>query len=131
MIRKTKILVVDDERHIARFLEFVLKREGYDVAVAHDGDHALATVRSFRPDAMVLDVVLPKQSGLEVLKSVRSDPVHAHIKVLVLTAKSFEEGLEKMQQAGANSLCSKPIAPSVLLKTLSELGAAPKTEDTD
>lgn len=122
------MLVVDDERHIARFLEFVLKRDGYDVRVAHDGQQALAAVQSFEPDAMVLDLGLPRLSGVEILKVVRADPSHAKMVVLVLTAKSFEEGLEEVKRAGASSICSKPIAPSALLKIMAELGAPPNTE---
>jgi response regulator receiver domain-containing protein len=74
-IQPANVLVVDDERHIARFLEFVLKKAGYEVAVAHNGEQALAAVDGFEPDAVLLDLVLPGISGLEVLKRLRSDKI--------------------------------------------------------
>ncbi len=131
MFRKTKVLVVDDERHIARFLECILKREGYEASVAHDGNQALAAVESFQPDAMVLDLYLPGMSGLDVLKKVRANPRHARKTILVLTAKSSGEELDEVRQAGASSLCTKPITPSELFELLEKFGAAPKTETAD
>jgi hypothetical protein len=64
-VEKTRVLVVDDERHIARFLEFVLKKAGYDVALAYSGEQALVAVEAFDPDVMLLDLVLPKLTGLD------------------------------------------------------------------
>src|SRR5829696_3890043 len=89
--RAARVLVVDDERHIARFLEFVLKKAGYEVAVAYDGEQALAEADRFAPDALLLDLVMPKLSGLEVLKRLRMDENHAGLAIAVLTARAFED----------------------------------------
>src|SRR5919108_3830480 len=124
-IQPAKVLVVDDERHIARFLEFVLKKAGYQVAVAHNGEQALAAVDGFEPDAVLLDLVLPGISGLEVLKRLRSDTKHARCVVLVLSARSFGHAPAEVMRAGANALATKPIAPSTLLKKLLEWGVPP------
>lgn len=120
--RAARVLVVDDERHIARFLEFVLKKAGYEVAVAHDGEQALAQVEKFAPDAVLLDLVMPKLSGLEVLQQLRATPRHADLFIAILSARSFEERAGEVLQAGANLHCEKPVAPSSLLNQLAEHG---------
>lgn len=123
--RATKILVVEDERHLARFLEFVLKREKYDVTLAHDGEQALATVEAFEPDGMLLDLGLPKLSGLEVLTQLRTNSRFASLRIIVLTARSYEEAAMEVMAAGADSHCPKPVAPSTLLHKLAELHLPP------
>jgi DNA-binding response OmpR family regulator len=122
---KAKVLVVDDERHIARFLEFVLKKAGYDVALAYNGEQALSVVEAFNPDVLLLDLVLPGVTGLEVLKRLRADAKHAKLIVMVLSARSFGEVPAELREAGANEHCSKPIAPSTLLSKLADLGVPP------
>ena len=128
-MRAARVLVVDDERHIARVLEFVLKKAGYEVAVAHDGEQALAEAKRFVPDAMLLDLVMPKLSGLEVLKFLRADKQYANLVIAILTARSFEDLSEEIVTAGANLHCEKPVAPSTLLRRLSELGISPLVQD--
>jgi len=125
-VRPARVLVVDDERHIARFLEFVLKKAGYLVAVAHDGDEALLKAHEFEPDAILLDLVMPKLSGLEVLRQLRADPRFAQVFVAVLSARSFEERAKEVLTAGANLNCEKPVAPSTLLNQLASFGITPK-----
>jgi DNA-binding response OmpR family regulator len=120
-----KVLVVEDERHIARFLEFVLKRAGYEVAVVYNGEQALAAVEAFAPDVVLLDLVMPGLTGLEVLKRWRGDPQYAGLVVMVLSARSFGDGPAEVIEAGANDHCTKPIAPSTLLKKLADLGVPP------
>jgi DNA-binding response OmpR family regulator len=119
--RPARILVVEDERQTARLLEFILGREGYRVARAADGPHALAAAGEFRPDAVLLDLQLPGLSGLEVLRRLRAAPDHAGLVVLVLTASSFEVAPAAVLEAGADSCCTKPIAPTTLLRKLREL----------
>lgn len=118
--RKTRILVVDDERHIVRLLEFVLEREGYDVATAFDGEHALSAVEEFEPDAVFLDLFLPGISGLDVLSRIRSRG--SDTSVIVLTSRSFEDTPVDVIAAGAKAHCTKPIAPSTVLRTLARCG---------
>jgi two-component system phosphate regulon response regulator PhoB len=118
--------VVEDERHIARFLEFILRKEGYQVTVAADGEQALASLDRAKPDAMLLDLVLPGMSGLDVLRRLRSDRRNSDLVVLVLTARAFEDTPEEVIQAGADSHCTKPIAPSTLLRRLMDFGVPPR-----
>jgi len=129
-MRPARVLVVDDERHIARVLEFVLKKAGYEVAVAYDGEQALAEVKRFAPDALLLDLVMPKLSGLEVLKHLRADEQNARLIIAVLTARSFEDVSGEIMTAGANLHCEKPVAPSTLLRELLALGISPLIEIT-
>ena len=128
-MRPARVLVVDDERHIARVLEFVLKKAGYEVAVAYDGEQALSEVKRFAPDALLLDLVMPKLSGLEVLKHLRADQQNARLVIAVLTARSFEDVAGEIMTAGANLHCEKPVAPSTLLRELIRLGISPLVED--
>lgn len=125
MQAKAKVLVVDDERHIARFLEFVLKKAGYDVALAYNGEQALVAVEAFNPDVLLLDLVSPGLTGLEVLKRLRADAQYAKLVVMVLSARSFGEVPAELREAGANEHCPKPIAPSTLLRKLTDLGVPP------
>jgi len=128
-MRAARVLVVDDERHVARILEFVLKKAGYEVAVAHDGIQALGEVKRFAPDAMLLDLVMPRLSGLDVLKHLRADQQYARLVIVVLTARSFEDLSQEISTAGADLHCEKPVAPSTLLRRLSELGVSPLVRD--
>ena len=120
-----RILVIEDERHIARFLEFVLKKAGYEVAVAYNGPQALAAAEPFEPDAVLLDLVLPGMSGVEILKRLRADSRHAGIVIVVLSTRALGDLPDEVMEAGANAHCPKPIAPSTLLQKLLDLGVPP------
>lgn len=126
--RKTRILVIEDVRYIARFLEYTLQKEGYEVAVAHSGEQALETIDSFKPDGILLDLMLPGISGLDVLRYLRSLELYKEIIVIVLTGRSFEETPSDILESGANSHCAKPIAPSTLFRTLLKFGLPPMLE---
>jgi DNA-binding response OmpR family regulator len=119
--RPARVLVVEDERQTARLLEFILTKAGYQVACAADGPRALTAAAAFSPDAVLLDLQLPGLSGLEVLRRLRAEPANAGLVVLVLTASTFEVPPAAVLEAGADSHCTKPIAPSTLLRKLQEL----------
>ena len=123
--RASRVLVVDDERHITRLIEFVLTKQGYSVAVAHSAEEALNTVEAFLPDAMLLDLGLPGMSGLEATRRLRADERFARLPIMILTARSFEHLPEELKSAGATYLRSKPIAPTTLIKDLKECGIPP------
>lgn len=120
-----KALVVDDERHIARLLEFMLKKNGYQVSVAYDGIDAIKKVRQTIPDVILLDLVLPGLSGREVLEQIRSDPLLMDVKVLVLTGHAFDADSDGFSRGSADAYCTKPVAPSTLLAKLIDLGVGP------
>ena len=120
-----KILIVDDEPNIVISLEFLMKKEGFEVAVAVDGDEALAKVASFGPDLMLLDVMMPKKSGFEVCEALRADPANAALQIVMLTAKGRDTEVAKGLAIGADAYVTKPFSTKELVaKVKSMLGAA-------
>ena len=110
-----KILVVDDERHIVRLVEVNLTRAGYDVVSAYDGVEALEKVEEDMPDMIVLDVMMPRMDGFEVLKNLQADPKYKDIPVIMLTAKAQDADIFKGWQSGVSSYLTKPFNPKELL----------------
>lgn len=111
----TRVLIVDDEPNIVISLEFLLKREGYEVSVARDGEEGLAAIRDNPPDLVVLDVMMPKRDGFAVLGEVRADPTLEKVRVLMLTAKGREAEQKKGVQLGADAYISKPFSTHELV----------------
>ena len=105
-----RILIVDDEPNIVLSLEFLMKREGFEVAVAADGEGALAQVAAFNPDLILLDVMMPKKSGYEVCESLRADPARAAMKIVMLTAKGRDTEVAKGMALGADAYVTKPFS---------------------
>jgi len=118
LMNQVKILIVEDERHIARFLEFILQKESYQTFVVNNGKAALTALSQFEPNAVLLDLGLPDMNGINVLKHIRSSEKLAATKVLVLTATLYDGVSDELNLAGADAQCSKPIAPTTLLRTL-------------
>ena len=116
-----KILIVDDEPNIVISLEFLMKKEGFQVAVAVDGEEALAKVASFAPDLLLLDVMMPKKSGFEVCESLRADPANAMLKIVMLTAKGRETEVAKGLAIGADAYVTKPFSTKDLVVRVREL----------
>jgi DNA-binding response OmpR family regulator len=110
-----KILIVDDEPNIVISLEFLMKKEGFDVAVAGEGEEALAKVASFAPDLVLLDVMMPKKSGFEVCELLRADPARAGLKIVMLTAKGRDTEVAKGLAIGADAYVTKPFSTKELL----------------
>ena len=110
-----RVLIVDDEPNIVISLEFLLKREGFAVSVARDGDEGLACIRAERPDLVVLDVMMPKLDGFAVLQAVRADPELAGTRVLMLSAKSREAEQKKGLNLGADAYLPKPFSTQELI----------------
>ncbi|KWT96816.1 MULTISPECIES: response regulator [unclassified Variovorax] len=106
----SKVLIADDEPNIVISLEFLMKREGYDVSIARDGQQALDTIRKLRPDLVLLDVMMPVKSGVEVLQAVRADEAIAGTRILMLTAKGRETDIAKGLALGADAYMTKPFS---------------------
>lgn len=120
-----KILIVDDEPNIVISLEFLMKKEGFEVAVAGDGEEALAQVASFNPDLMLLDVMMPKKSGFEVCEALRADPAKAGLLIVMLTAKGRDTEVAKGLAIGADAYVTKPFSTKDLVSRVkSMLGVA-------
>ena len=116
-----KILIVDDEPNIVVSLEFLMKKEGFEVAVASDGDEALARVASFAPDLVLLDVMMPKKSGFEVCEALRADPARAGLKIVMLTAKGRDTEVAKGLALGADAYVTKPFSTKDLVARVKEI----------
>jgi DNA-binding response OmpR family regulator len=116
-----KILIVDDEPNIVISLEFLMKKEGFEVAVAGDGEEALACVASFNPDLILLDVMMPKKSGFEVCEALRADPGRAGLKIIMLTAKGRDTEMAKGLAIGADAYVTKPFSTKELVDAVKEM----------
>ena len=110
-----KILIVDDEPNIVISLEYLMKKEGFEVAVATDGEAALATAAAFRPDLMLLDVMMPKKSGYEVCELLRADPGFNGVRIVMLTAKGRDSEIAKGTGLGADAYVTKPFSTKDLV----------------
>lgn len=105
-----RILIADDEPNILISLEYLMKREGYAVTVAHDGEEAIAAILRDRPDLVLLDVMMPKKTGFEVCQEVRAHVQVAQTRILMLTAKGRETDLAKGLALGADAYMTKPFS---------------------
>lgn len=118
MPHPAKILVVDDEPNIVISLEFLLRQAGYELEVVRDGPAVLVAVARFRPDLILLDVMLPGLDGYEVLRELRADPATADIKIILLTALGREVDRLKGLDLGADLYFSKPFSTRELVKAV-------------
>ena len=109
-----RVLVADDEPHLLRLVKFRLEREGYEVLTATDGESALKVAREERPDLCVLDVMMPKRSGFDVLRELRSDDGFAGMKVIMLTARAQDRDVDVGFSLGADDYITKPFSPQEL-----------------
>jgi two-component system, OmpR family, alkaline phosphatase synthesis response regulator PhoP len=110
----TRVLIVDDEPNIVTSLEFLMRRSGYETQVARDGDEALTAVEAFRPDLVLLDVMLPRRDGFEVCQRLRADG-WTDLKIVMLTAKGRGAEITKGMAVGANSYVTKPFSTRELV----------------
>ena len=116
--KKKKILVVEDEPDIAEALQARLELEEYEVEVAKDGQEGADKARSFKPDLILLDVMLPKVSGIEVCKVLKADEKTKSIPIVILTALPHIEDAEQAFQAGANDFINKPYTNDRLMQKI-------------
>jgi len=110
-----KILAVDDERHIVRLIQVNLERAGYQVVTAFDGPEALKKVEGERPDLVVLDVMMPRMDGFEVLKRLQANPETREIPVIMLTAKAQDADVFRGWASGVSAYLTKPFNPLELI----------------
>jgi DNA-binding response OmpR family regulator len=109
-----KVLVVDDEDTIRKFLKIHLLKDGYDVKEAADGEEAIDQLKRDRFDLMICDLMMPKKNGWEVIREVRSHSTTKGLPVIILTAKNEDEDMFKGYSAGANYYITKPFTKSQL-----------------
>ena len=115
------ILIAEDEPSILESLDFILRRAGWTISAVTDGDAALEAVRRLKPRMLVLDVMLPKRSGFEVLKQIRADPETHALPVLILTAKGQQQDRRIAEEFGADVFVTKPYANAEVVGAVRQL----------
>ena len=120
-----KVLIADDEPNIVTSLEFLMRQKGYETHVAGDGEEALAAVESFRPDLLLLDVMLTRRDGFEVCQKLRAEG-WGDLKIVMLTAKGRDIEIEKGLALGADAYVTKPFSTRELVAQVAAMleGAA-------
>jgi len=121
-----RILIADDEPNIVISLEYLMKRAGYEVSVARDGQEAIDAIRRERPHLVLLDVMMPKKTGFDVCQELRADEALKHTAVLMLTAKGRDTDVDKGIGVGADAYMTKPFATKDLVAKVAEMLAAAK-----
>jgi two-component system, OmpR family, alkaline phosphatase synthesis response regulator PhoP len=116
-----KILIADDEPNIVISLEFLMQRNGYEVKTAGDGEAAFRLVNEFRPDLVLLDIMLPLKSGYEVCQKIRENPDLGGMKVVMITAKGRDIEVAKGLALGADAYITKPFSTQDLLDQVKRL----------
>ncbi len=118
------VLVVEDEPNIVLSLEYVIKKAGYEVRVARDGEEALKAVEEAAPDLILLDVMIPKRDGYDVCQTIRANPAWNDVNIIMLTARGREVEREKGLALGADAYITKPFSTRELTDRLKRvLGA--------
>lgn len=118
-----RVLIVEDEPHIVESLRFILAREGFDVSSRIDAEGAMTALREAAPDVVVLDAMLPGQSGFDMLRTLRATVEFADLPVLMLTAKGQRRDREIAMDVGADRFMSKPFANAEVVAAVKELAA--------
>jgi DNA-binding response OmpR family regulator len=108
------VLIADDDDDIRSLVVFRLERAGYDVVAARDGEEALRLARERSPDLAVLDVMMPKLTGLDVTRRLRADDATSDMPVILLTARVQDAEVERGYEAGADDYIRKPFSPQEL-----------------
>jgi DNA-binding response OmpR family regulator len=116
-----KVLIADDEPNIVVSLEFMMKREGYEVHVARDGRQALEAIRRERPRLVLLDAMMPAMSGFEVCEAVRADEQIRETRILMLTAKGRDTDVARGAGVGADAYMTKPFSTRDLMRKVREM----------
>ena len=113
-LKGKKILIADDEPDILEIIQYNLRKEGYEVVTAKDGDDALTKIKTFKPDLVILDIMMPKKTGIQVCEILRAQPAYRDTLIIFLTALSDEGSQIRGLETGADDFISKPISPKVL-----------------
>ena len=120
-----RVVIADDEPNLVLPLEYMLKREGYEVTVARDGQEALEAIERVHPHLVLLDVMMPRKSGFDVCQMLRADEAHRDLRIMLLTAKGRDDDVAKGLALGADAYVVKPFSPRELLQKVRELMERP------
>jgi DNA-binding response OmpR family regulator len=132
MSKRRSVLVVDDEPNILLSLQFLMKKAGYEVRTAKDGDEALAELAKAAPDLVLLDVMMPKRDGFDVCQKIRSNPNWKDVRIIMLTARGRPIEREKGLALGADDYITKPFSTKAVIERVeSILGGSQKTSEKE
>ncbi len=123
-----KILIADDEPDILEIIGYNLNKEGYQVIPAKDGDEALMKAKTYKPDLVILDIMMPKKNGVEVCEIMRTQKTFQNTLIVFLTALNDEGSHVKGLETGADDYISKPVSPKILLSKVNSLFRRVKNE---
>lgn len=121
MNESARILIVDDEKPIATLLAQTFEQEGHLVASSHDGIDCMNKMATFRPDVVIMDIMMPKLDGVDTTKLIRRNQGYADTIIVALSAKSDEQTRKNMKEAGANLFMRKPFAIAKLVARISHM----------
>lgn len=115
------VLIVEDEPHLVESLTFILSREGYRISTALDGEAAVRSIWASAPDLVILDVMLPKMNGFEILKKIRADAMLQSLPVIILTAKGQSQDRATALEVGADMFMTKPFSNKAVVAAVKGL----------
>jgi DNA-binding response OmpR family regulator len=116
-----QILIVDDEPNVVIPIQFLLKQQGYKIMIAESGEDALELIYRYKPDLLLLDIMLPGINGYEVCEIIRLNTNYRNVKIIFLTAKGSEEDIAKGLALGADAYIVKPFSNTALVAKVKEL----------
>jgi len=116
-----RVLIVDDEPNIVTSLEFLMEQAGYETRVAANGQEALNLAMSFRPDLVLLDIMVPVKSGYEVCQRLKSEPATRDIRIVMVSAKGRDVEVSKALELGADAYITKPFSTRELVAKVQEM----------
>jgi two-component system cell cycle response regulator DivK len=120
-MKQKRILLIEDNEFNRKIVRDLLARQPYDLLEANDGEAGVAAARRDRPDVIVMDVQLPKLSGLDATRAIRADPDTAKIPIIVVTSFALSGDDKKAMDAGASAYLAKPYSPRQLLDTIRKM----------
>lgn len=116
-----KILIAEDDANILISLDFLMRKQGYQVYVARDGAEAWKIAKDETPDAVILDIMMPEMDGFQLCEKIKSTPATAHAKVVFLSAKGKEEDIQRGIELGASAYITKPFSTKELVNKIKEV----------
>lgn len=116
-----KILIVDDEPSITVPLKFLMEQNHFDVMVVHSGEAALAAIDGFKPDLVLLDVMLPAVDGFQVCQNLRENPLQKNLKIVFLSAMTRDLDIAKGNTLGADAYITKPFSNAEVVRQVKDL----------
>ena len=127
---KQSVLIVDDEPMTRDLLRLMLERAGFDISEAEDGIDALEKIKESTPDAVILDVMMPHMDGITVCETLRREEATADLPIIMLSARTHMDAIEKGLRAGASRYLSKPVSRQDLIQNLREVIAGIPSPET-